>query len=47
MTAADLETTDSIGNGVLIQCVAEGKKLRARIVSDGYNLDYNIQVFYQ
>lgn len=42
-TAADLETTDSVGNGVLVQCVAEGTKLRARVVSDGYNPDYNIR----
>ncbi|OUD13331.1 vWA domain-containing protein [Thioflexithrix psekupsensis] len=42
-TAADLETTDSIGTGVLVQCVPEGKKLRARVVSDGYRPDYNIR----
>lgn len=42
-TAADLETTDEVGDGVLVQCVPEGKKLRARVVSDGYNPDYNIR----
>ena len=42
-TAADLETTDEVGDGVLVQCVQEGKKLRARVVSDGYNPDYNIR----
>jgi len=42
-TAADLETTDEVGNGVLIQCIQEGSKLRARVVSDGYNPDYNIR----
>ncbi len=42
-TAADLETTDSVGTGVLVQCVPEGKKLRARVVSDGYHPDYNIR----
>jgi Ca-activated chloride channel family protein len=42
-TAADLETTDIVGDGVLVQCVKEGKKLRARVVSDGYNPDYNIR----
>ncbi len=42
-TAADLETTDSVGTGVLVQCVKEGSKLRARVVSDGYNPDYNIR----
>ncbi len=42
-TAADLETTDSIGDGVLVQCVQEKSKLRARVVSDGFNPDYNIR----
>jgi Ca-activated chloride channel homolog len=42
-TAADLETIDDVGKGVLVQCVPEGKKLRARVVSDGYNPNYNIR----
>ncbi len=42
-TAADLETTDEVGNGVLVQCIQDGKKLRARVVSDGYNPNYNIR----
>jgi Ca-activated chloride channel family protein len=42
-SAADLETTDTVGDGVLVQCVKEGKKLRARVVSDGYNPNYNIR----
>lgn len=40
---ADLETVDSVGDGVLVQCVKEGRKLRARVVSDGYNPNYNIR----
>jgi Ca-activated chloride channel family protein len=43
LTLADLETTDMVGDGVLIQCVQEGKKLRARVVSDGYNPDFNVR----
>lgn len=39
----ELETTDTVGGGVLIQCVREGKKLRARVVSEGYNPDYNVR----
>ncbi|NEO28119.1 MAG: hypothetical protein F6K03_14875 [Kamptonema sp. SIO4C4] len=39
----ELETTDTVGEGVLIQCVPEGKKLRARVVSEGYNQDYNVR----
>lgn len=39
----DLETVDDVGTGVLVQCVKEGSKLRARVVSDGYNPDFNIR----
>ncbi|WP_009633873.1 vWA domain-containing protein [Synechocystis sp. PCC 7509] len=42
-SAANLETVDSVGDGVLVQCVKEGSKLRARVVSDGYNPDYNMR----
>ena len=28
---------------MLVQCVPEGKKLRARVVSDGFNPNYNIR----
>lgn len=42
-SAADLETTTTVGDGVLVQCIDDGKKLRARVVSDGYNPDFNIR----
>ncbi|MFT3766993.1 MAG: VWA domain-containing protein [Minicystis sp.] len=42
-TAADLPTTTEVGTGVVIQCVPEGKKLRARVVSDGYDPNWNIR----
>jgi Ca-activated chloride channel homolog len=42
-TAADLPTCTEIGDGVLVQCVPEGKKLRARVVSDGFNPNWNIR----
>jgi Ca-activated chloride channel homolog len=42
-SAADLPTTDSIGDGVLVQCVKDGSKLRARVVSDGYEPDWNMR----
>jgi Ca-activated chloride channel homolog len=42
-TAADLETTDTVGDGVLVQCLKEKGKLRARVVSDGYNPDWNMR----
>lgn len=41
--AADLETTDSSAGGILVQCVKEGSKLRARVVQDGYEPDWNMR----
>jgi Ca-activated chloride channel homolog len=43
VTAADLETTDTVGDGVLVQCVKDGSKLRARVVSDGFEPDWNMR----
>ena len=42
-SAADLPTTDAVGTGVLVQCVKDGSKLRARVVSDGYNPNFNMR----
>ncbi len=42
-SAADLPTTNTVGTGVLVQCIKEGSKLRARVVSDGYDPDLNIR----
>ena len=42
-TAADLETTDTVGDGILVQCLKDKSKLRARVVSDGYNPDWNMR----
>ncbi|WP_119672083.1 vWA domain-containing protein [Deinococcus sp. RM] len=42
-TAADLDTTDSSAGGILVQCVKEGSKLRARVVQDGYEPDWNMR----
>jgi Ca-activated chloride channel family protein len=42
-TAADLETTTSADGGVLVQCIREGSKLRARVVSDSYDPNYNMR----
>lgn len=43
LTLADLEVTHSIGDGVLVQCVKAGSKLRARVVSDGYEPTWNMR----
>jgi Ca-activated chloride channel homolog len=42
-TAAGLPTTTEVGTGVIVQCVQEGSKLRARVVSDGYDPNWNIR----
>ncbi|WP_221090438.1 vWA domain-containing protein [Deinococcus aquaedulcis] len=42
-TAADLDTTDSSAGGILVQCVKEGSKLRARVVQDGFEPDWNMR----
>ncbi|MFS0514330.1 vWA domain-containing protein [Nostoc sp. UIC 10607] len=42
-SAADLLTTDIVGESILVQCVKDGSKLRARVVSDGYEPDWNMR----
>ena len=42
-SAADLPTTDAVNRGILVQCVKDGKKLRARVVADGYEPDWNMR----
>ncbi len=42
-TAADLEVTSDTTDAVLIQCVKDGSKLRARVVSDGYEPTWNMR----
>lgn len=42
-TAADLETATTADGAVLVQCIREGGKLRARVVSDGYDSGYNMR----
>ena len=42
-SAQDLPTTNGVGNGVLVQCVKEGSKLRARVVSDGFDPNLNMR----
>ncbi|WP_102128050.1 vWA domain-containing protein [Deinococcus planocerae] len=43
VTLADLESTDTVGSGVLVQCLKDGSKLRARVVSDGFHPDWNMR----
>ncbi|MEH2349442.1 MAG: VWA domain-containing protein [Nostoc sp.] len=42
-SAADLPTTDTVNDAILVQCVKDGSKLRARVVSDGYEPDWNMR----
>ncbi|MCC5645482.1 VWA domain-containing protein [Nostoc sp. CHAB 5824] len=43
VSAADLPTTDTVKDAILVQCVKDGSKLRARVVSDGYEPDWNMR----
>ena len=38
-----LETTSDTSQGVIVQCVREEERLRIRVVSPGYNSDWNVQ----
>jgi predicted DNA-binding WGR domain protein len=38
-----LETASDAGEGVVVECVKEGSKVRVRVVSAGYNKDWNVQ----
>ncbi len=42
-TAADLEVTSDTTDAVLVQCVKDGSKLRARVVSDGFEPTWNMR----
>ena len=42
-TAADLEATSDTTDAVLVQCVKDGSKLRARVVSDGFEPTWNMR----
>ncbi|HEY9626869.1 MAG TPA: VWA domain-containing protein [Coleofasciculaceae cyanobacterium] len=42
-SAADLPTTDTVGDGILVQCVKEGSKIRARVVADAYEPNWNMR----
>ena len=38
-----LETTSDTSEGVIVECIREGTHLRVRVVSPGYNSDWNVQ----
>lgn len=38
-----IETTEEVGDGVLVHCVEEGSKIRVRVLSEGYHSDWNVQ----
>src|SRR5262249_32966793 len=42
-SAVGLEVVSSADQGVTVKCFREGGKLRAKVVSDGYNPDFNLQ----
>lgn len=42
-TSANIERTTDAGSGVVLECYKEGSKLRVRVVSEGYNAQWNVQ----
>jgi len=42
-TLADLQETDTVGQGILVQVVKDKSKLRARVVSDGFEPEWNMR----
>jgi hypothetical protein len=43
LPSTTLETTTNISAGIVLQCVKEGSHLRVRIISEGYNSQWNVQ----
>ncbi|MBD2497790.1 WGR domain-containing protein [Nostoc sp. FACHB-280] len=41
--SAVLETTTDTTSGVIVECFQDGRKLRVRVISPGYNSDWNVQ----
>jgi hypothetical protein len=43
VSATSLETTTDQSVGILVECFRQGKDLRVRVVSQGYNKNWNCQ----
>jgi predicted DNA-binding WGR domain protein len=43
LPSATLETATDTGQGVIVECIQDGAKLRIRVVSPGYNSNWNVQ----
>jgi outer membrane protein assembly factor BamB/predicted DNA-binding WGR domain protein len=41
--STELETTREVGEGVVVECVEKGGRLRVHVVSKGYKKDWNVQ----
>ncbi len=42
-SSAQLETVADAGDGVVVECFKSGSKIRARVITEGYNSDWNVQ----
>lgn len=42
-TTANIERTADAGDGIVLECFADGSKLRVRVVTEGYNTAWNVQ----
>lgn len=38
-----LEITTDVSHGVIVECYKKGEKLRVRVISEGYNKEWNVQ----
>lgn len=41
--STDVESTSSVGSGVVVECVKDGSKIRVRVITEGYNREWFCQ----
>jgi outer membrane protein assembly factor BamB len=41
--STELERTSNSSQGIILECIEEGGKLRMRVISEGFNQDWNVQ----
>lgn len=43
INSTELETTNNSSQGVILECIEQGNKLRIRVISEGFNANWNVQ----
>ncbi len=41
--STELETTSNSSQGVILECIEKGSKLKIKVISEGFNQDWNVQ----